>query len=49
MVSHLKTLSVNGFHDTDCNEPVNVNRHLNTFRDTMANYFVSEQGKLPWQ
>uniref|UniRef100_A0A8C5LZE5 DDE Tnp4 domain-containing protein n=1 Tax=Leptobrachium leishanense TaxID=445787 RepID=A0A8C5LZE5_9ANUR len=43
------SLSVMGLEESENDEILPVNRHINRFRDALANYFCSEPGQVPWQ
>lgn len=43
------TLTIIGMEDLEYDNNLYVNRSVNRYRDALANYFVSEHGKIPWQ
>ncbi|CAI6357997.1 unnamed protein product [Macrosiphum euphorbiae] len=43
------TLTITGMEDLDYDNNLYVNRSVNRYRDALANYFVSEDGQIPWQ
>jgi len=43
------TLTITGMEDLDYDNNLYLNRSVNRYRDALANYFVSEDGQIPWQ
>lgn len=43
------TLTVEGFEDIPNNDNNPVNRTINRYRESLTAYFVSEDGRVPWQ
>lgn len=46
------TLCIEGFYDSGQNQGTHQNQggiNLNQLRNTWADYFISDNGKLPWQ
>jgi len=45
----IPTLTIAGMEDLDYDNNSYINRWVNRYRDALANYFVSEDGQIPWQ
>lgn len=43
------TLTINGFEEFDVLDTSGINRNTNLIRDALSHYFMSDEGKLPWQ
>lgn len=43
------SLTICGFEEFRGDTNITANRNQNLIRDTLANYFVSDKGQLPWQ